>query len=206
MQTSPVPGVWCGAVPTRYRRNPLGFAHAFTPPSRENIATVERTASFRSCSVHRPQRTRPQSPAASSAEPSPFGPFPPRIPGSWERSQHRFLVFLAGASLGCFQEPLLAPTPSPCVPCGRSAPPQPSGRRAARSATPSTATVGGSATLPPVRGCACDAQRYPAPAADAPVQTRWRQAARGQTGAPGPLAPVPWAASAGRIGRASKMP
>ena len=29
--------------------------------------------------------------AASSAEPSPLGPFPPRIPGSWERSQHRFL-------------------------------------------------------------------------------------------------------------------
>ena len=54
---------------------------------------VERTASFRSCSVHRPQRTRPQSPpaAASSAEPSPLGPFPQRIPGSWERSQHLFL-------------------------------------------------------------------------------------------------------------------
>ena len=47
--------------------------------------------------------------------------------------------------------------------------PPPSGRRAARPAPPSTVTVGGSATLPPACGCACDAQRYPAPAADAPT-------------------------------------
>ena len=47
--------------------------------------------------------------------------------------------------------------------------PPPSGRRAARSAPLSTVTVGGSATLPPACGCACSAQRYPAPATDAPT-------------------------------------
>lgn len=34
MKTSPVPGAWFRAVPTRYRRNPLVFAHRYTAPSR----------------------------------------------------------------------------------------------------------------------------------------------------------------------------
>ena len=93
MTKSPVPGVWFGAVPSRYRCNPLGFAHTITPPRRDSIATVNRMESFQRWFTYRPQRIRLRSsPAvASSAEPSPLGPFPQCIPGSWERPQRLFL-------------------------------------------------------------------------------------------------------------------
>jgi len=103
--------------------------------------------------------------------------------------------FPAGARLGCFQAPLLAPTPSPCVFCVRSAPrdqvvvapldPLRRRQRQLAAAQPfhrhADALVTRNDTLRPPR-----ARRH--------AVTRWRQAARGQTGAPGPLAPVPWAA------------
>ena len=166
MQTSPVPGVWCGAVPTRYRRNPLGFAHAFIPPSRDNIATVNRTASFQPRTVHRPQRTRLRSSpaAASSAEPSPLGPFPRCIPGSWERAQHRFLGFPQAQGWVDSRSHSLRP-PHPLGPSRSATAPRPNGRCVARPVAPAMAAVRGIATIPPACGLTCKLQRYRSPSA-----------------------------------------
>jgi len=171
MQASPVPGAFFGAVSTRYRRNPLGFAHTITPPRRDNIATVNRMASFQSWIAPRPQWTRPQSPAAaeSSAEPSPLGPFPQPIPGSWERSQHLFRgpsqaqVWVVSRSRSL--------TPHHSLGTSRSVSTQrPSGRRAARSVAPTMAAVRRISTLRPVTGCDCDARRDSSPSAGTPTR------------------------------------
>ena len=52
----------------------------------------QQVSSADSCIAHSEPAPRYSPEAASSAEPCPLGPFPQRIPESWERSQHRFLA------------------------------------------------------------------------------------------------------------------
>ena len=156
--------------PCRYTFHCL---HSTTPPTEASpaiLAMVERKASFQRWLVHRPQRVRLRSSpaAASSARPTRFVPFLDAFPdcGS-ERSTSSLVPRRRKA--GLFQGAAPRAHPISLRPLRSLSTPPPSGRRAARSAPLSTVTVGGSATLPPACGCACSAQRYPAPATDAPT-------------------------------------
>ena len=145
--------------------------HSTTPSTEASqaiLAMVERTASFRLWFVHRPneldrylQLHPPQSPLR----------LVPSLNAFPDRGSDRTTSSLVShkRKSGLFRGAAPCAHPISLRPLRSVSTPRPSGRRATRSATPSTATVGSSATLPPACGCPCSAQRYPSPAADAPT-------------------------------------